>query len=74
VEYRDSVLPPSIKARLAVEAASPFGWDRWVGLDGDVVGVDRFGSSAPGDRVMKEYGFTVDNVVSRALALVGGKP
>jgi transketolase len=69
-DYRESVLPRAVKARLAVEAARSFGWERWVGSDGDVVSVDRFGASAPGGTVLKEYGFTVDNVVARALALV----
>jgi transketolase len=69
-EYRESVLPKATKARLAVEAGCPFGWERWVGQEGDVLAVDRFGSSAPGERVMKEYGFTVDNVVQRALLLL----
>ncbi len=73
-EYRQSVLPRAVTARLAVEAARPFGWERWVGLDGDVLGVDRFGASAPGGIVMQEYGFTVDNVVARALALKGRQP
>jgi transketolase len=59
-----------VKARLAVEAARSFGWERWVGLDGDVLSVDRFGASAPGPVVMKEYGFTVDHVVARALAVL----
>ncbi|MCU1278070.1 MAG: Transketolase, partial [bacterium] len=73
-EYRDTVLPRAVKARLAVEAARSFGWERWVGSDGDVVAVDRFGASAPGGIVLKEYGFSVENVVARALALVGGPP
>jgi transketolase len=73
-EYRESVLPRAVKARLAVEAARSFGWERWVGWDGDVLSVDRFGASAPGDVVMKEYGFTVDGVVARALALLGRQP
>jgi transketolase len=72
--YRHGVLPPAIKARLAVEAASAFGWGRWVGSEGAVVSVDRFGASAPGDVVLKEYGFSVDHVVARALALVGKRP
>ncbi len=71
--YRDSVLPPSVPARLAVEAARSIGWERWVGPRGDILSVDRFGASAPGEVVMKEYGFTVDHVVSRALALLGGE-
>jgi transketolase len=72
-DYRDQVLPPSVTARLAVEAACSLGWDRWVGMAGDILCVDRFGASAAGDIVMKEYGFTVDNVVQRALALLGRK-
>jgi transketolase len=70
-EYREEVLPRAVKARLSVEAAESFGWERWVGVDGEVISVDRFGASAPGATVMKEYGFTVDHVVERALALVG---
>jgi transketolase len=69
--YRESVLPRAVKARLAVEAARSLGWERWVGNDGQVVAVDRFGASAPGGVVMKEYGFSIDHVVARALALVG---
>ncbi|WP_437687876.1 transketolase [Sorangium sp. So ce176] len=68
--YRESVLPRAVKARLAVEAARSFGWERWVGPDGDILSVDRFGASAPGDLVMKEYGFSIDHVVARALALL----
>jgi transketolase len=64
------VLPRAVKARLAVEAARSMGWERWVGSDGDILSVDRFGASAPGPTVLKEYGFTVDHVVERALALV----
>ncbi|HEY2863863.1 MAG TPA: transketolase [Casimicrobiaceae bacterium] len=67
-EYRDEVLPPSIVARLAVEAGAPQGWHRYVGGRGDVLGVDRFGASAPGDVLLREYGFTVENVCRRALA------
>jgi transketolase len=69
VEYRDSVLPPSVGARLAVEAGSPIGWSRWVGDRGDVIGISRFGASAPGDVVLREYGFHVDEVRRRALDL-----
>ncbi|HEY6381204.1 MAG TPA: transketolase, partial [Pseudolabrys sp.] len=70
-EYRESVLPRSIRPRLAVEAALPQGWHRYVGDGGDVVGLDRFGASAPGNVVMEKLGFTVDNVVERALRLMG---
>ena len=69
-DYRDSVLPPSIRARLAVEAGVTQGWHRYVGDQGDVIGVDHFGASAPGPVVMREYGFTVENVCQRALALL----
>ena len=69
--YRDSVLPPALAARLAVEAGVPQGWHRYVGARGEVLGVDRFGASAPGPVVMREYGFTVENVCARAVALLG---
>jgi transketolase len=69
--YRDHVLLPSIRARLAVEAGASQGWHRYVGDGGDVLGVDRFGASAPGDIVMCEYGFTAENVSKRALAMLG---
>ena len=69
-EYRESVLPPSIRPRLAVEAALPQGWHRYVGDGGDIIGIERFGASAPGNVVMEKFGFTVDHVVERALALL----
>jgi transketolase len=68
--YRDQVLPPGVRARLAVEAASPFGWREWVGDAGDVVGVERFGASAPGEEVLEHYGFTAGNVAGAARALL----
>ena len=68
-DYRDSVLPPSVRRRLAIEAGLPQGWHRYIGDGGDVVGIERFGASAPGNVVMEKFGFTVDNVVNRALAL-----
>ncbi|KAA9004939.1 transketolase [Paenibacillus spiritus] len=68
--YRDSVLLPDVKARLAVEMAQTFGWERYVGDQGDILGITTFGASAPGDTVIKEYGFTVENVVSRVKALL----
>jgi transketolase len=69
-EYRDSVLPPSISARLAVEAGVTQGWHRYIGDRGGVIGVGRFGASAPGPIVMREYGFSVENVCQRALGLL----
>ncbi|MDP2660724.1 MAG: transketolase [Dehalococcoidia bacterium] len=71
--YRDTVLPPSVHARLAVEAGVTQGWHRYIGDQGDVIGVDRFGASAPGPVVMREYGFNVESVCRRALALLGLK-
>jgi transketolase len=64
--YRDEVLPPQATARLAVELGVRQGWDRYVGTRGDMLGVDRYGASAPAEVLLKEYGFTVDNVVDRA--------
>ena len=72
-EYRDSVLPPSVHARLAVEAGVTQGWHRYIGDWGDVIGVDRFGASAPGPVVMREFGFSLENVCQRALALLERK-
>ncbi|MGA8057592.1 MAG: transketolase, partial [Candidatus Binataceae bacterium] len=69
--YRDSVLPPSIRRRLAIEAAAPMSWYRWVGLEGDVVGMTTFGASGPSQDVLKHFGFTVENVVEHALKLLG---
>jgi transketolase len=68
--YKDSVILPDVKARLAVEMAQTFGWERYVGDKGDILGITTFGASAPGDIVMKEYGFTVENVVNRVKALL----
>ncbi len=64
--YRDTVLPPSVRARVSIEAAAPFGWERYVGLDGAIVGVTGFGTSAPGPIVMREFGFTPEHVVETA--------
>jgi transketolase len=71
-DYRDSVLPPDVPLRLAVEAGVPQGWERYVGSRGSVLGIDRYGASAPGDEVMQRYGFTSDEVCRRALALLEG--
>ena len=69
-EYREQVLPRAIPARLAVEAGVSIGWKRYVGDGGDCVGLDRYGASAPGETVLKELGFSVENVVKRAKALL----
>ena len=69
--YRDAVIPPDVGARLAVEAASPQPWYRWVGDRGAVLGIERFGASAPYQRIYQEFGLTVENVVQTAKALLG---
>ncbi|MEY2152009.1 transketolase [Rhodanobacter sp. 115] len=68
---RDKVLPPGVTARLAVELGVSQGWERYVGPHGDMLGVERFGASAPAEVLLREYGFTVDNVCKRAKALLG---
>jgi transketolase len=69
-KYRNQVLPPEAKKRLAVEAGATSGWYKYVGLDGSVLGIDRFGASAPGGVLLDKFGFTVDNVVKQAKALL----
>ncbi len=71
-DYRESVLPAAVTRRLAVEAAIPLGWERYVGPAGAVLGVERFGASAPWKALREPYGLTVENVVARAKALLGG--
>ena len=68
--YRDEVLPPDVSARLAIEAGTTLGWERYVGACGEVVGIDRFGASAPGKIMMERYGFTAEAITERAAALV----
>ncbi len=70
--YRDRVLPPGVRARLAVEAGATQGWGEWVGEAGDILGIDRFGASAPAEENFRRYGFTADRVVERARALLEG--
>ena len=67
---RDAVLPPSIHARLAVELGVSQGWDRYIGARGDMLSMEGFGASAPAEKLLQEFGFTVDNVCARALALL----
>ncbi|NEQ31981.1 MAG: transketolase [Leptolyngbya sp. SIO4C5] len=69
--YKESVLPKSVTKRLVVEAASSFGWCRYAGSEGDILGIERFGASAPGGLVMEKFGYTVENVLSRAKAVLG---
>jgi len=68
--YKEKVLPLKVEKRLAIEAASPFSWHKYVGLKGDILGMDRFGASAPGKVVFEKFGFTVENVVKRAETLL----
>ncbi|MBX6353223.1 MAG: transketolase [Thermoflavifilum sp.] len=71
--YREQVLPAGLRKRLAVEMAHPMSWYKYVGLDGVVLGIDRFGASAPGNVVVREYGFTVDHVLDEARKLLSAK-
>ena len=69
-EYRDRVLPPEVKARVSLEAASTFGWHRWTGEDGEVIGMETFGASAPAGALYRHFGFTPEHVVETARAVV----
>jgi transketolase len=71
--YRDEVLPPSVTTRLAVEPGSTMGWWKWVGSDGDVLGLDRYGASAPGSTVLEKLGFNAEGIASRARALLDSR-
>ena len=70
-EYKESVMPKAVRARVAVEAAATFGWHKYVGLDGEVIGLDHFGASAPYKLLFKEYGFTAENVAAKAKKVLG---
>jgi transketolase len=69
-EHRDSVLPPEVPTRLAVEPGASISWWKWVGSSGDVIGLDRFGASAPGTTVLEKLGFSPDGIAERARALL----
>ncbi len=69
-DYRRQVLPPRVTRRLSVEAASPMGWPKYVGLEGTVIGIDHFGASAPGKVVLEKFGFTIDHILDRARTLL----
>ena len=64
-------MPRAVTKRVTVEAASTFGWERWAGTEGITIGINRFGASAPGETVMKNFGFTVEHVTAAALNLMG---
>ncbi|OIK11005.1 transketolase [Bacillus sp. MUM 116] len=69
-DYKDSVLPKNVKKRLGIEVGASLGWHKYVGDEGEVLAIDKFGASAPGEKIMEEYGFSVNNVVSRVKALL----
>ncbi|MBC9932206.1 transketolase [Chitinophaga qingshengii] len=68
--YRQQVLPPAVKARVAIEAASPEGWEKWIGEKGVMIGLSHFGASAPAKELFKHYGFTVENILERSRKLL----
>jgi transketolase len=72
-EYRDSVLPPNVKARVAVEQASTFGWERYVGTSGHIIGMNTFGASAPLKELQRKFGFEPDRIAAAAKELLGRK-
>ncbi len=73
IAYKEKIFPPTLKKRLAIEAASPLGWHKYVTDEGDVLGITKFGESGPGDEVMKAYGFTIENVLIKVHALLKAK-
>jgi transketolase len=68
--YKESVLPPAVTRRVAVEAATSFGWERWIGQQGKFIGIDDFGASAPANILYEKFGITVDNIVAAAKSLM----
>ena len=71
--YRASILPPTVRARVSVEAGVTFGWERWVGDAGALIGIDRFGASGPGGTILERLGFTVDHVTEVARRVAAGE-
>ncbi|MBW1764626.1 MAG: transketolase, partial [Deltaproteobacteria bacterium] len=70
-EYQNSILPAEVTARIAVEAGSPMGWESYIGERGKVVGISKFGASAPGGTLMEQYGITAENIIQKAMDLLG---
>lgn len=68
-EYKDSVIPPSVRTRVGIEMGSSLGWHKYVGDKGTIIAIDQFGASAPGEKIMEEYGFTVENVIAKYKAI-----
>ena len=71
-EYKDKVLPPDVNIRIAVEAGISMGWERYTGSNGAIIGINKFGASAPGNIVMEKFGFTPENIVQKATKLLKG--
>ncbi len=69
--YRESILPKGSKKRVTIEAGSPLGWREWAGDEGTIIAIDHYGASAPGEEIMKHFGFTVEHVTAAALRLMG---
>ena len=69
-KYKDTILPASVKARVCVEAGSPYSWYKYAGDLGEIIGMSTFGASAPAGKLFEHYGFTVENVVAKALASI----
>ncbi|MCH8110054.1 MAG: hypothetical protein IIB15_07980 [Chloroflexi bacterium] len=69
-EYRKSILPPDVRARVSIEAGTPMGWERYVGLEGVAIGIPHFGASAPGGVLYEKFGFTAEHVIEEATKLV----
>ena len=72
VEYRNTVLPPEVTARVSVEAAATFGWHKYVGASGETIGIDCFGASAPGEVLLEKFGFTVEGIANKARGILKG--
>ncbi len=70
LDYRNKVLPPAIKVRVSIEAGTPLGWERYIGLDGIALGIHRFGASAPGPTIYEKLGLTAQRVVAKVLKLM----
>jgi transketolase len=71
-EYKNQVLPPQVTKRVAIEMGITLGWQKYTGTTGAIIGIDHFGSSAPANILMEQFGFTRDNIVQKALALLRG--
>jgi transketolase len=72
--YRDQVLPPALRARVSIEAATRFGWLEWVTEDGEMIGIEHFGASAPAERLYQEFGITPDAAVAAVQRVLAGRP